>query len=105
VAFIRSLCNRNREQDVNKNDLVAAVADAAGLKKADAQRAVDATLDSIAQALKAGTEVRLVGFGNFSVTTRKPTQGRNPRTGAPMEISASKQVKFRAGKALKDQVA
>ena len=89
---------------MNKNDLVAAVAESTELKKSDCQAAVDATLAAITDALKAGDEVRLVGFGNFSVTTRKATEGRNPRTGERMKISESKQVKFRAGKALKDSI-
>jgi DNA-binding protein HU-beta len=89
---------------VNKNDLVSAVADAAGLSKADAGRAVDSVFDTISASLKKGQEVRLVGFGTFIVTRRKASQGRNPRTGAPLQIPASKQPKFRAGQALKDAV-
>jgi len=87
---------------VNKNDLVAAVADSAGLSKSDAAGAVDAVLDSITGALKSGNEVRLVGFGTFSVAQRKATEGRNPRTGEKINIPASKQPKFKAGKGLKD---
>jgi DNA-binding protein HU-beta len=89
---------------VNKNDLVAAVADAAGLTKADAAKAVDAVFDTISGSLKGGTEVRLVGFGTFSVVSRKATTGRNPRTGETINIPASKQPKFKAGKGLKDAV-
>ncbi len=89
---------------VNKNDLVAAVADAAGLTKADAAKAVDAVFDSVTSSLKSGTEVRLVGFGTFSVVQRKATTGRNPRTGETIQIAASKQPKFKAGKGLKDAV-
>jgi len=89
---------------VNKNDLIAAVADSAGLSKADASKAVDAVFDSVAAALKSGATVRLVGFGTFSVTKRAASQGRNPRTGAPINIPASKQPKFKAGKGLKDAV-
>jgi len=89
---------------VNKNDLVAAVATNTGLSKSDSANAVDSMLDSIAGALKSGTEVRLVGFGTFSVAHRRASEGRNPRTGERIQIPASKQPKFKAGKALKDAV-
>ena len=89
---------------MNKNDLIAAVSDSAGLSKADAGKAVDAVFDSITGSLKSGTEVRLVGFGTFSVTRRQASQGRNPRTGDPIQIPASNQPKFKAGKGLKDAV-
>lgn len=89
---------------MNKNDLVAAVADTADLSKADAAKAVDAVFDSITGSLKGGGEVRLVGFGTFSVANRKASTGRNPRTGETIQIPASKQPKFKAGKGLKDAV-
>jgi DNA-binding protein HU-beta len=89
---------------VNKNDLVAAVADSSELSKADAAKAVDAVFDSITGSLKGGGEVRLVGFGTFSVANRKASTGRNPRTGEAIQIPASKQPKFKAGKGLKDAV-
>jgi DNA-binding protein HU-beta len=89
---------------VNKNDLIAAVADSAELSKADAGKAVDSVLGNITGALQGGNEVRLVGFGTFSVAQRKATTGRNPQTGATIQIPASKQPKFKAGKALKDSV-
>jgi DNA-binding protein HU-beta len=89
---------------MNKNDLVGAVADASGLTKADSGKAVDAAFESITNALKSGGEVRLVGFGTFSVAKRKASTGRNPRTGEEMKIPASNQPKFKAGKALKDAV-
>lgn len=89
---------------MNKNDLVASVASSAGLSKADATKAVDAVLDSITSSLKGGTEVRLVGFGTFSVSQRQATTGRNPRTGETIQIAASNQPKFKAGKGLKDAV-
>lgn len=89
---------------MNKNDLVAAVATSSGLTKADAGRAVDAVLDCITGSLKSGKEVKLVGFGTFHVTHRAASVGRNPRTGQQIQISASKQPKFKAGKALKDAV-
>ncbi|TDJ64558.1 MAG: HU family DNA-binding protein [Proteobacteria bacterium] len=89
---------------MNKNDLVSAVSDATGLSKTDAANAVDGVFDSITSSLQSGSEVRLVGFGTFSVSHRKATTGRNPRTGEPIQIKASMQPKFKAGKALKDAV-
>jgi DNA-binding protein HU-beta len=89
---------------VNKNDLVAAVANGSGLSKADSAKAVDGVFDSITSALQSGADVRLVGFGTFSVSDRKATTGRNPRTGEAIQIPASKQPKFKAGKGLKSAV-
>jgi DNA-binding protein HU-beta len=89
---------------VNKNDLIAAVSDAADLSKADAAKAIDATFETITSTLKGGGDVRLVGFGTFSVAARAATQGRNPRTGEKIQIPASKHPKFKAGKSLKDAV-
>jgi len=89
---------------VNKNDLIANVADASGLSKADAGSAVDAVLQAITSDLAGGGEIRLVGFGTFSVANRAATTGRNPRTGEAIQIPASKQPKFKAGKALKEAV-
>jgi DNA-binding protein HU-beta len=89
---------------VNKNDLVAHVAEAGGLSKTDAAKAVDAVLEGITDALKKGDEVRLVGFGTFSVSERAASEGRNPRTGEKITISASRQPKFKPGKGLKDIV-
>ena len=89
---------------MNKNDLISAVADSSGLSKGDATKAVEGVFDSISGALKRGDEVRLVGFGTFSVAKRKASTGRNPRTGEPMTIKASNQPKFKAGKGLKDSV-
>ena len=89
---------------MNKNDLVATVAASAGLSKADAAKAVDGVFDAISGALQGGGEVRLVGFGTFSVVNRAASEGRNPRTGEKIQIPASKQPKFKAGKGLKDAV-
>ena len=89
---------------MNKNDLVSAVSDSAGISKADATKAVDSVFDNITGSLQGGNEVRLVGFGTFSVAQRKATTGRNPRTGETIQIKASKQPKFKAGKALKEAV-
>ena len=89
---------------MNKNELIATVADDTGLSKAEANRAVDSVFESITGSLTGGGEVRLVGFGTFSVVQRKASEGRNPRTGEKIQIPASKQPKFKAGKALKDAV-
>ena len=87
---------------MNKLDLIAEVAKNTGLTKTDATKATDALLDAVTAALKKGDEVRLVGFGTFSVASREATTGRNPRTGEEIKIAASKQPKFKAGKILKD---
>jgi DNA-binding protein HU-beta len=89
---------------MNKNDLVSAVADASELSKADAGRAVDAVVDAITAALKAGDTVTLVGFGTFTVRKRAARQGLNPQTREPIKIKASNNPAFKAGKALKDAV-
>ena len=86
---------------MNKNDLVAAVAAGTGLSKSDSAKVVDSVIDSITGALRSGSEVRLVGFGTFSVKNRRASMGRNPRTGERIHIPASRQPKFKAGKALK----
>jgi DNA-binding protein HU-beta len=89
---------------VNKNELVAAVSDKCGLSRADAQRAVDATFEAITEALRKSDDVRLVGFGTYTVSERAASEGRNPRTGEPIKIPASRQPKFKAGKALRDAI-
>lgn len=89
---------------MNKQELIGEVADSAGLTKGDASKAVEAVFSVISAALTKGDEVRLVGFGTFSVSKRKASTGRNPRTGEPMTIKASSQPKFKAGKGLKDAV-
>ena len=89
---------------MNKHDLIAAVATAAGIPKTAAGTAVDATFGAITNALKSGDSIRLVGFGTFSVADRAAREGRNPRTGATVQIAASKQPRFKAGKGLKDAV-
>lgn len=87
---------------MNKTELVAEIAKNTGLTKVDSERAVEAFLNAVSATLKKGDEVRLTGFGTFGVTKRNATTGRNPRTGAEIKIPASKQPKFKAGKALKD---
>ena len=89
---------------MNKNDLMAAVSTSAGLSKTDSARCVETIIDTITNALKRGEEVRIVGFGTFTVSHRKATTGRNPRTGESIQIPASKRPKFTVGKALKDAV-
>ncbi len=89
---------------MNKTELVQVVADAAELTKASAQRALESVLDAITQALAAGEAVVIPGFGTFAVGQRAARTGRNPQTGATLEIAASTVVKFKAGKALKDAV-
>ena len=89
---------------MNKNELVAAVSEKAGLSKSDATRAIDATLEAITEALRKNDDVRLVGFGTYTVSTRAASEGRNPRTGEPMQIRESTQPKFKPGKGLKDSV-
>ena len=89
---------------MNKTELVAAVAEQAGLSKKDAEAAVKAFTDVVAEALKAGDKIQLVGFGTFEVSERAAREGRNPRTGETMTIAATKTPKFKVGKALKDMV-
>lgn len=87
---------------MNKSELIDHVATQADISKAAAGRALEAVLGGITASLKKGNSVSLVGFGTFSVTRRAARSGRNPRTGAPIKIKASKTPKFRPGKALKD---
>lgn len=89
---------------MNRAELIDAVAEATNMKKVDAARAVDATFDAITSALKAGEDVKLPGFGAFDVATREARTGRNPANGAVIQIPATKQVKFKALKGLKDAV-
>ena len=89
---------------MNRNELVDAVAGKSDLSKSNANKAVEAVFESITVALKGGNEVRLVGFGTFSVARRAASEGRNPRTGEKIQIAASKQAKFKAGKRLRDEL-
>ena len=107
TIFERKINNENSLQEefnMNKTELVAAMADQAGLSKKDAEAAVKAFTDVVAEALKAGDKIQLVGFGTFEVSERAAREGRNPRTGETMIIEASKTPKFKAGKALKDML-
>ena len=89
---------------MNRNELVDTVSNKTDMKKSEANKAVDAVFDAIAEALKGGDEVRLVGFGTFSVASRAASEGRNPRTGEKIQIAASKQAKFKPGKGLRDSL-
>jgi DNA-binding protein HU-beta len=89
---------------MNKGDLIDAVSTQTGLAKADATRAVDSVLETITNALKADDTVAIVGFGTFVVKARAARSGRNPQTGATIQIPASRVPGFKAGKALKDAV-
>ena len=89
---------------MNKDDLIAKVANSVGVSKTDAAKSVDAVFSNITSSLKGGNDVRLVGFGTFIVANRAATTGRNPRTGESIQIPAKKVPKFRAGKALKETV-
>ena len=89
---------------MNKSDLITAIATDTGLSKADSGRALDSVVSNIQKQLKRGNEVRLVGFGTFRVSQRAARTGRNPRTGATLNIPASKAPVFRAGKELKESL-
>ena len=84
---------------MNKNELIASVAEKCGMTKAQANEAVESVLDTVTSQLAGGNEVRILGFGNFSVAHRKATTARNPRTGETVAVAASKAPKFKAGKA------
>ena len=87
---------------MNRMDLVAAIAEKSELSKKDAEKALKAFTDVVAEELKKGEQIQLVGFGTFKVSERAAREGRNPQTGETMQIKASKSPKFTAGKALKD---
>ena len=89
---------------MNKSELLDAISTDSGLSKADAGKALDAALGAVAKSLAGGNGVSLVGFGNFSVSKREARTGRNPQTGAEIQIAARNVVKFSPGKALKDAV-
>ena len=90
---------------MNKTELIAEIACKTGLSKKDAEKALNATLDTVTETLAAGEKVQLVGFGGFEVKNREARMGRNPKTKETIEIPASKLPVFKAGKALKDKVA
>ncbi|MBL0941154.1 MAG: HU family DNA-binding protein [Alphaproteobacteria bacterium] len=104
---VLNIDNQSKEtQTMNKTDLIKYVKETANLKSLEsASKAVDAIFDTIQTALAKGEDIALTGFGSFSVVARKAREGRNPRTGQAIKIAASKQVKFKAGKTLKDAVA
>ena len=90
---------------MNKTELIAEIANKAGLSKKDAEKALNATLDTVSDALAAGDKVQLVGFGGFETKKREARMGRNPKTRETIQIPASCVPVFKAGKALKDKVA
>ncbi len=89
---------------MNKTELIASVAEAAGISKKDAAAAVDATFASISKAMADGDKVQLIGFGTFEVRERAAREAKNPRTGEKLQIAACKVPAFKAGKALKDSI-
>ncbi len=89
---------------MNKAELVAAIAEKTELSKKDSEKALKAFIDVVSEELKKGEKIQLVGFGTFEVAERAAREGRNPQTGATMKIAASKSPKFKAGKALKDEI-
>ena len=89
---------------MNKNELVASLAEKTGLKKTELEKVLKAFTETVTDELKKGEKIQLVGFGTFETATREAREGRNPRTGATMKIAATKAPKFKAGKALKDAV-
>lgn len=89
---------------MNKTELIAAIAEKAELSKKDAEQSLKAFIDVVSEELAKGEKVQLVGFGTFEVSERAAREGRNPQSGEPMKIAASKAPKFKAGKALKDMV-
>lgn len=89
---------------MNRMELVAAIAEKTELSKKDAEKALKAFTDVVAEELKKGEKIQLVGFGTFEVSERAAREGRNPQTGETMQIAASKAPKFKAGKALKDAI-
>ena len=89
---------------MNKTEFIAAVAEKAAISKKDSEKALKAFVDVVAEQLKAGDKVQLVGFGTFEVSERAAREGRNPQTGETMTIAACKAPKFKAGKALKDAI-
>lgn len=89
---------------MTKAELIDKIASGAGLSKSDSAKALDSTLNAVKVSLKKGQKVTLVGFGTFAIVKRKARKGRNPRTGAVINIPAAKTPKFTAGKALKDAV-
>ena len=90
--------------NLSKSELIAHIKDETKLSRADAEKVVSVFLDTVTNTLKAGNEVRLLGFGTFAVQESKAREGRNPATGATIQIKASKRPVFKAGKGLKDEV-
>jgi DNA-binding protein HU-beta len=97
--------NNKQEEKMTKSEFVVKLAEKAGLTKTDAEKAVNAFLETVSETLKSGDKVTFTGFGSFEVNERAAREGRNPQTGEAMQIKATKAPKFKAGKGLKDAVA
>jgi DNA-binding protein HU-beta len=102
--ILKFINNHLKKQTMNKSDLIDVVAEAAGLTKVQAKKALDCYHETVAGALKEGKRVEILGFGSFSVTTRAARTGRNPKTGAALKIKAKNVAKFKPGKALSDSL-
>jgi DNA-binding protein HU-beta len=104
ICRIKRFINHIKSFIMNKAELIDAMAAGANLSKADAKKALDAFVDASTAALKKGDRISLVGFGSFSVSSRKARNGRNPKTGAVIKIAAKKSVRFKAGAELSGKV-
>ena len=89
---------------MNKNELISAMSNSTSLNQTQSAEALQSFIDTVVSQLRSGSEVKVIGFGTFKISKRKATTGRNPRTGEPIDIPASNQPKFSAGKALKQGV-
>lgn len=102
---MKRLTNKTKKQNkMNKQDLINAVAESTGLTKADSNRAIDAFVSAVEKTLSKGGKVTLVGFGTFETSKREARKGRNPKTGEVIQIAARKVAKFRAGSKLSESV-
>lgn len=104
VCRLSSPFGPREREDMNKNELIAKVAKDTRLTRGEAGEAIEATIENIMRALRQGDDVRLIGFGTFTVTRRKAGEARNPQTGKAIRLPASKRAKFKAGKLLKEAV-
>jgi DNA-binding protein HU-beta len=104
VDLVKLKCSRQKGKIMNKSELIASIAELSNLKKSDSEKALDAFVKTVEDALKLGEEVRLVSFGTFSTVKRKATIGRNPKTGEEIKIPSRISPKFKPGKQLKDAV-
>jgi DNA-binding protein HU-beta len=103
-VWLHLITTQNKESPMNKSELIDAIAAGADISKASAGRALESALDAVTGALQKGDSVSLVGFGTFAVKHRAARTGRNPKTGAEIQIAAATVPSFKAGKGLKDSV-